>query len=88
MCDVKEHFATYVTLKLNVANKCFLSKVSYRDRNEQNKINFYRAVREHQWQNLLDITHIAECYEQFSSKLDTLFDVNFSIRTIHKKTTR
>ena len=75
-------------MKLRVADECSLSKVIHRDRNEPNKINFYGAVEENPWLSLIDTTDLAECYENFSSKLYSLFDTNFPIRTVRKVTAR
>ena len=85
MSDVSDHFSTFVTLKNSGFIKNNNIKIEYRSRNEQNKYNFYCAMREYPWESLLDIADPNECYTKFSSDLYLMYDTYFPLKSIRKK---
>ena len=85
MSYVSDRFSTFVTLKNSGFIKTDKIKIEYRSINEQNKYNFYRAMREYSWESLLGIADPNECYTKFSSDLYLMNATSFLINSIRKK---
>ena len=85
LSDVSDHFTTFIVLKHCSMIKSNSMKMEYRARNEQNKNNFYCAMRDYPWNNLLNLSNLNECYTKFANDLYLMYDANFPLKTIRKK---